>query len=69
MTTDEGDLSAVVLAARDEVAPAADPDFLRAVLAAEEEHPDNPTAALRVIEDALAASLARADAAGAGAPG
>ena len=64
MATDEGDLAAVVLDARDEVAPGADPGFLRAVLAAEEAHPDNPTAAVREIEDALAASLARADAAG-----
>jgi hypothetical protein len=64
MTTDDGDLVTVVLDARDEVAPGADPDFLRAVLAAEESHPDNPTSAVREIEDALAASLARADAAG-----
>jgi hypothetical protein len=61
MTTDGDELVAVVLAARDEVAPDADPDFLRAVVAAEEAHPDDPAAAVREIEVALAASLARGD--------
>ncbi|HEY3355364.1 MAG TPA: hypothetical protein VGQ83_19095 [Polyangia bacterium] len=62
-THDGGDLVAVVLSARDEIAPESDADFLRAVVAAEEAHPDDPTAAVREIEDALAVSLARGDAA------
>ena len=63
MTTDENDLVAVVMAVRDETAPDADADFLRAVVAAEEAHPDDGTAAVREIEAALAVSLARGDAA------
>jgi hypothetical protein len=62
MTTEGTNLAAVVLTVRDEMAPAADPVFLAAVVAAEEAHPDDGAAAVREIEAALAASLARGDA-------
>ena len=62
MTTDENDLVAVVLSVREEIAPDADPAFLRAVVAAEVAHPDDGTAAVREIDAALVISLARGDA-------
>lgn len=60
--TDPDDLVKVVLAVRDEIAPGADPDFLRAVVAAEQAHPDDGVAAVRDIETALARSLSRGEA-------
>jgi hypothetical protein len=62
MTTDANDLVEVVVSVRDEIAPDADVEFLRAVVAAEEAHPDDGTAAVREIEAVLAISLARGDA-------
>ena len=63
MTTDENDLVAVVMSVRGEIAPDADAEFLRAVVAAEEAHPDDGAAAVREIEASLAVSLARGHAA------
>lgn len=59
MTSDEHDLVAVVLAVREELAPDSDAEFFTAVVAAEATYPDDPIAAVRAIEAALAKSIAR----------
>jgi hypothetical protein len=59
MTTEREDLVAAVLAARDALHPELDAEFLRDVVAAESDSPDSPEGAVRALEAAVTAALAR----------
>jgi hypothetical protein len=58
-TIDSSELMSAVETARLELHSELDPDFLRAVVKAEEENPEDDSAAMRAIHHALAVAIER----------